>query len=171
MIYSLVCDVISYTRDCRGRDRIVVGFTTTSYAISVYPTNVMSSNPAQARCTRTTLCDKVCQWLAASRWFSPGTPVSSTNKTDRHDITEILLKVAFNTITLYYIYIYIIHIDGGICKITLPVYCILFYIQNLVKLTKDILIRMCLTKLQTMYDPYVNRLSVQHIFMSKKLRR
>ena len=32
-------------------------------------------------------------------WFSLGTPVSSTNKTDRHDITEILLKVAFNTIT------------------------------------------------------------------------
>jgi hypothetical protein len=28
----------------------------------------------------------------AGRWFSPGTPVSSTNKTDRHDITEILLK-------------------------------------------------------------------------------
>jgi hypothetical protein len=23
-------------------------------------------------------------------WFSHGTPVSSTNKTDRHDITEIL---------------------------------------------------------------------------------
>ena len=31
------------------------------------------------------------------RWFSPGTPVSSTNKTDRHDITEILLKVALKT--------------------------------------------------------------------------
>jgi len=30
--------------------------------------------------------------------FSLGTPVSSTNKTDRHDITEILLKVALNTI-------------------------------------------------------------------------
>jgi hypothetical protein len=29
------------------------------------------------------------------RWFSP---VSSTNKTDRHDIAEILLKVALNTI-------------------------------------------------------------------------
>jgi hypothetical protein len=28
-------------------------------------------------------------------WFSP---VSSTNKTDRHDLTEILLKVALNTI-------------------------------------------------------------------------
>jgi hypothetical protein len=32
-----------------------------------------------------------------NRWFSPGTPVSSTNKTDRHDITEILLKVGLNT--------------------------------------------------------------------------
>ena len=42
----------------------------------------------------TTLCDKACQWLTAGLWFSPGTPVSSTNKTDRHDITEILLKVA-----------------------------------------------------------------------------
>ena len=39
--------------------------------------NVVSSNPAQARCT----------------------PVSYTNKTDCHDITEILLKVALNTIT------------------------------------------------------------------------
>ena len=35
-----------------------------------------------------------------NRWFSPGTPLSSTNKTDSHDITEILLKVALNTITL-----------------------------------------------------------------------
>jgi hypothetical protein len=31
---------------------------------------------------------------------SPGTPVSSTYKTDRHDITDILLKVALNIITL-----------------------------------------------------------------------
>jgi hypothetical protein len=35
--------------------------------------------------------------IAAGWWFSPGTPVSSTNKTDRHDKTEILLKVALNT--------------------------------------------------------------------------
>jgi hypothetical protein len=41
----------------------------------------------------TILCDKVCQLLAVGQWFSPGTPVSSTNKTDRNDITEILLKV------------------------------------------------------------------------------
>jgi hypothetical protein len=48
----------------------------------------------------TTLCDKVCQWLAKGQWFSTGTQVSSTNKTDPHDITEILLKMALNTITL-----------------------------------------------------------------------
>jgi hypothetical protein len=32
------------------------------------------------------------------QWFSPGNPVFSINKTDRHDIAEILLKVALNTI-------------------------------------------------------------------------
>ena len=31
------------------------------------------------------------------RWFSPVPPVSSINKTDSHDIAEILLKVALNT--------------------------------------------------------------------------
>ena len=41
----------------------------------------------------TTVCDKVSQWLATGRWFSLGSPVSSTNKTDRRDITEILLKL------------------------------------------------------------------------------
>ena len=89
-------------------------------------TNFVSSNSAQARCTRynimyqcnqwlsplnlwvripprrglldTTLCDKVCQWLVTGRWFPPGTPVPSTNKTDRHDIAEILLKLALNII-------------------------------------------------------------------------
>jgi len=34
--------------------------------------------------------------LAHGRWFSPGTPASSTTKSGRHDITEILLKVAKN---------------------------------------------------------------------------
>jgi hypothetical protein len=32
--------------------------------------------------------------LAHGRWFSPGTPASSTTKTGRHDIAEILLKMA-----------------------------------------------------------------------------
>jgi hypothetical protein len=49
----------------------------------------------------TTLCDKVCQWLATGPWVSLYNAVSSTNKTD-HNITEILLKVALNTITLWY---------------------------------------------------------------------
>ena len=44
------------------------------------------------------LCDKVYQLLAHGRWFSPGTPASSTTKTGRHDITEILLKRTLNTI-------------------------------------------------------------------------
>jgi hypothetical protein len=35
---------------------------------------------------------------SAGRWFSPGTSVSSTNETHHNDITDILLKVAFNTI-------------------------------------------------------------------------
>jgi hypothetical protein len=48
----------------------------------------------------TTLCDKVCWWLATGRLFSPSTPVSSTNKTDRYDIAILVLKVALNTITL-----------------------------------------------------------------------
>jgi hypothetical protein len=37
---------------------------------------------------------EVYQLLAHGRWFSPGTPASSTTKTGRHDIAEILLKVA-----------------------------------------------------------------------------
>ena len=42
--------------------------------------------------------DKVDQLLAHGRWFSPVTPASSTTKTGRHDIADILLKVALNTI-------------------------------------------------------------------------
>ena len=52
----------------------------------------------QLRARHTTWYDKVCQWLASGRWFSPCLPISSTNKTYGHDITEILLKVALNTI-------------------------------------------------------------------------
>ena len=37
------------------------------------------------------------QLLAHGRWFSPGTPASSTTKTGRHDIAELLLKVTLNT--------------------------------------------------------------------------
>ena len=46
-------------------------------------------------CTRLAAAsDKVYQLLAHGRWLSPGTQVSSITKTGRHDIAEILLKVA-----------------------------------------------------------------------------
>ena len=63
-------------------------------------TNVVSSNPLRQGVLDTTYSDKVCQRLATGQWFFPGTLVSSTNKTDCHNITEILLKVALNTIIL-----------------------------------------------------------------------
>jgi hypothetical protein len=53
----------------------------------------------------TTLCNAVYQYLVAGRWFSPDTSVSATNKTDHHNITEILLKVALNTINQTIIYL------------------------------------------------------------------
>jgi hypothetical protein len=50
----------------------------------------------KTRCT--ILCDKLCQWLVTGQWFSPGPSISSTNKIDHHDITEILWIVVLNTI-------------------------------------------------------------------------
>jgi hypothetical protein len=56
----------------------------------------------QKGCTRLAVAsDKAYQLLAFGRWFSPATPATpatSTTKTGRHDIAEILLKVASNTI-------------------------------------------------------------------------
>jgi hypothetical protein len=75
-------------------------FTTTLYNQCLSPPMLWVRIPLRQGVLDTTLCDKVCQWLAASLWFSPGTSVSSTNKSDRHDIAEILLKVKLNPITL-----------------------------------------------------------------------
>ena len=72
-----------------------------------------------------TLCDKVRQWLATSQWFSPGTPVSSTNKTDRHDMTEIFLIVALNIITIF-----VNHVSGNIscdCQTDLVSFFVLWF--------------------------------------------
>ena len=74
----------------------------------------------RARCT--TLCDKVCQWLVTGQWFSLGPSVSSTNKTDCHDKTEITNKQKHNLLhfvlkLLIYIYIwfrYMLHIINGL---------------------------------------------------------
>ena len=63
-------------------------------------TKVVSSNPAHGEVY--SIQDHVMRFVRS--WFFSGTPISSINKTDRHDITGMLLKVA-----LYYVkYILII---------------------------------------------------------------
>jgi hypothetical protein len=51
-----------------------------------------------ASCALLDTSDQAYQLLVHGRWFSPGTTASSTTKTGRHDIDEILLKVALSTI-------------------------------------------------------------------------
>ena len=92
---SCTCNVQSFEKDkcsfrsCHGHDRMVVGFKTTC-VISAYHHWSCEYKPHWRRVVLDTiLCDKVCQWLVTGRWFSLGTPVSSTNKTDHHDIAEI----------------------------------------------------------------------------------
>jgi hypothetical protein len=97
-ISAIKACVTQWLRGCRDCDRMVVGFTTTC-AMSAYHHKSCQFEPRSWwGVLYITLCDKVCQWLATGRWFSAGTPASSTKKTDCHDITEILLKVALNTI-------------------------------------------------------------------------
>jgi Ca2+/Na+ antiporter len=77
---------------CRDSSPMIVGFTTIC-AISAYHHSGCELEPCSWwGALDTTLCDKICQWLATGRWFSP---VSFTNKSEHHNITEILLKVAF----------------------------------------------------------------------------
>jgi hypothetical protein len=61
--------------------------------------NAIFSNISKKGWTRLAAAsDKVYQLLVHSRWFSPGIPASSTTKTGRHDIAEMLLNMALNTI-------------------------------------------------------------------------
>ena len=83
----------------RGCDHMVVEFTTT-YAISTYHHSCWVWVPLRWGVLDTTLCDKVCQWFAKGRGFLRVLLAFSINKSDWQDITEILLKVALNTITL-----------------------------------------------------------------------
>jgi hypothetical protein len=55
----------------------------------------------QKGCTRLAAAsDTVYQLFVHGRWFSSGTPASFVTKTGRHDIAEIFLKVALNTINI-----------------------------------------------------------------------
>ena len=87
----IISDNIQFIRKNRGRRGSMVVFFTTTRAISAY---YHYSYEFMGGCT---LC-KVCQWLATCWWFSLGTPFSSTNKTDRHDIAEGALKIITPTI-------------------------------------------------------------------------
>jgi hypothetical protein len=98
--FIFLSTIIFFQRVRRGRDRMVFGFTT-ACAISAYHHRSCEFE-SHSGVLYATLCDNVCQWLAAGCWFYPGTPVSFTNKTDRHDITEIVVKVALNTINQPY---------------------------------------------------------------------
>jgi hypothetical protein len=61
-------------------------------------TKIVSSNPIHGEVYSIQhYVIKVCPWLATGQQFPPSTPVSSTNKIDRHDTTEILLKATLNT--------------------------------------------------------------------------
>ena len=77
-------------RGRRGRDRMVIGLTTTCVN-SAYHHKSCEFEPRSWRgILYATLCDKLCQLLETSQLFSLGTAVYSTNETDRHDITEAL---------------------------------------------------------------------------------
>ena len=88
--------IIIFINNSQGRVRMVVGFTIYLCNQCISPLKLLVRIPIISGVFDTTLYDKVCPWLAAGRSFSP---VSSTNKTDRHDVAEILLKLALNTIT------------------------------------------------------------------------
>ena len=104
----------------------------------------------RARCA--TLCNKVC--YCAGRWFSPGTPVSSTNKTDRHDVTENIVESGVNhqknlnpnTFIYYYcIFWWSIHIVDQNPKYTHK------SVLNLIVLNTNIIIEECFLSMKLLH--------------------
>jgi hypothetical protein len=80
-LYS--CQAYSWNKGgCCGCDRMVVGFTTT-YAISAYHHWCCEFESRLGRGVH----HYVIKFVSLTvRWFSPGPPVSSINKTDCHDL-------------------------------------------------------------------------------------
>jgi hypothetical protein len=77
---------------------LVVGLSNNSYKPITNTAWVRFVNYKKGCTQLTAASDKAYQLLAHGRWFSLGTSASSITKTGRHDIVEILLKVALNTI-------------------------------------------------------------------------
>ena len=71
-------------------------------------------------------------------WSSPGTPVSSIKKTDRHDITEILLKVTLNILPLSLYYASRL-ICSQICNYYFSILCMYPYLSKRGTTFSDIL--------------------------------
>jgi len=79
---------------------MVVIITTTVQSEHI-ATNFVSSNPANSEVDSIQhYVIKYVNHLRQVGGFSLDTPVSSVNKTDHHNTTEILLKVAFKTIAI-----------------------------------------------------------------------
>ena len=92
--------IYTMSRGRRGRDRMEVELPMLSVPTA---TDVVSWISIRTRCT--TLCDKSLSLICDMSM------VFSTNKTDHHDITEILLKVALSTIkqSIYHEHLYLYH--------------------------------------------------------------
>ena len=75
--------------------------------------------------------------MTCGSWFSRCTPVSCTNKTDRHNITEILLKEALNTITLTCISVPNRLYGVDVSSVFLLLLIDEFYYQNMSLMTKE----------------------------------
>ena len=88
---SFLCSELSIFIDSNGASWSY-GSWSYNYLCNQYlsPLTLWVQNPLRRDVLDTTLCDKVCQWLVTGRLFSPDTSVSSINKTDCLDITEIL---------------------------------------------------------------------------------
>ena len=91
-VHILWCKVMETGRECRHVSRIQ-GTSDLSMCWIKYRHNEMY---------RVNMFPCHYQWVSiaicTAQWFSPGTPVTSNNKTDLHKIIDILLKVALNTI-------------------------------------------------------------------------
>jgi hypothetical protein len=104
--FCMKCSIASYQK-CTSITTFTGPSWSWSYGSWIYnylcnqclsPLKLWVQTPFRQGVLDTTLCDKICQLLATGQWFSLDTLVFYTNKTDHHDITEILLKVALNII-------------------------------------------------------------------------
>ena len=111
--------IYQFLRGDHCHDRMVVECATT-YASSAYHHLSCEFESSSWRgVLDTTLCDIIFKWLMAGRLFTSGTLFCSTNKTDHHYITKILLKVALNTINpLHTTFVILLHINQTLTRIS-----------------------------------------------------